>query len=75
MKRSADIKRLVLLPLAFASLAACAEQPAPPKPSDRIGTDEPKLCPADVKQCKDGSFVARDPENQCQFKPCPEDKH
>jgi len=30
-----------------------------------------KVCAADVKQCADGSFVSRDPTNDCQFKACP----
>lgn len=37
-------------------------------------SDEMKLCTADVKQCPDGSFVARDPAKNCQFKPCPGEK-
>ena len=57
-----------MLPLILASLAACAE-PAP-QPAAPVEA-EPKLCPADVQECADGSFVARDPENNCQFKPCP----
>lgn len=38
--------------------------------------DEEKMCAADVKKCTDGSFVSRDPENNCEFRPCPptEDK-
>lgn len=64
------MKRFIL-PLAFASLAACAADAPPPKPADRM-QGEPAFCPADVQECKDGSFVARDPENQCKFKPCPE---
>ena len=35
----------------------------------RLG--EPVFCTADVKECRDGSFVPRDPENGCAFKPCP----
>lgn len=30
----------------------------------------PKSCSKDVKVCKDGSFVSRDPVNGCEFKPC-----
>ena len=30
-----------------------------------------QLCTQDVKLCPDGSYVARDPENSCQFGPCP----
>lgn len=32
---------------------------------------EPILCPADAKACPDGSFVGRDPNNNCEFKLCP----
>lgn len=70
------MNRLLAL-LTFASLSACAEPqsaslpdaPPPPRlqPEDRV-------CPADVQECKDGSFVARDPQNHCKFKPCPEEK-
>ena len=34
--------------------------------------EDPVFCTADVKQCADGSFVSRDPENGCAFDPCPE---
>jgi len=33
--------------------------------------DGPYVCPADVKACPDGSFVSRDPKNDCKFKRCP----
>lgn len=29
------------------------------------------LCTDDVMQCPDGSFVSRDPNNNCEFFPCP----
>ena len=29
------------------------------------------VCTADVQQCPDGSYVSRDPANNCNFKPCP----
>ncbi|PIR23288.1 MAG: hypothetical protein COV44_03665 [Deltaproteobacteria bacterium CG11_big_fil_rev_8_21_14_0_20_45_16] len=29
------------------------------------------ICAADVEACADGSYVARDPKNQCKFKACP----
>ncbi|MFP4523884.1 MAG: hypothetical protein ACLFO2_01015 [Candidatus Woesearchaeota archaeon] len=32
--------------------------------------EDPLMCAADVKECPDGSFVPRDPENDCEFKPC-----
>jgi len=30
------------------------------------------VCTTDVKKCSDESYVARDPENDCQFKKCPD---
>jgi hypothetical protein len=30
------------------------------------------VCAQDVMDCPDGSFVARDPENNCEFPACPE---
>lgn len=29
-----------------------------------------KVCPADVKQCADGSVASRDPDHDCRFKEC-----
>lgn len=31
-----------------------------------------KVCANDVKECSDGSFVSRDPNNNCSFKQCPQ---
>lgn len=28
-------------------------------------------CTADAQACPDGTFVERDPQNNCEFKPCP----
>jgi len=39
--------------------------PPPPMP------DEVGLCPADVNQCTDGSYVSRNPARGCAFNPCP----
>ena len=33
--------------------------------------EECVVCPADVKQCYDCTFVSRDPTNDCQFEDCP----
>jgi hypothetical protein len=38
---------------------------------ERIKETTPVFCTADVMQCPDGSFVARDPSNGCEFRPCP----
>jgi hypothetical protein len=42
-----------------------AGPPPPAMPGDAI------VCPADVKQCADGSYVSRNPDNGCAFNPCP----
>lgn len=34
-------------------------------------SDDAIFCAADVQECPGGSFVARDPENDCAFKKCP----
>lgn len=44
-------------------------EPPPPPPLASEGI----VCPQDVKQCADGSFVARTGP-KCQFAACPEDK-
>jgi hypothetical protein len=41
---------------------------APPPPPLR---EDGIACPADVKQCPDGSFVSRNPASSCAFEPCP----
>jgi hypothetical protein len=40
--------------------------PPPPPMQEEAGS-----CAADVRQCADGSFVSRDPVNNCAFNPCP----
>lgn len=40
----------------------------------KIENQEAKFCSQDVKECFDGSFVKRDPENNCEFNKCPIDK-
>lgn len=42
-----------------------AAPPPPPMPGDDV------VCPADVKECPDGSYVSRDPARRCAFNPCP----
>ncbi|MHB1188066.1 hypothetical protein [Thiobacillus sp.] len=39
--------------------------PPPPMP------EEGGACPADVRQCPDGSFASRNPTKDCAFEPCP----
>src|SRR3989344_3218798 len=56
-------KFLVLAGLALAVLLAGCTQ-APP--------NGPVICTLDAKQCPDGSYVSRDPANNCEFFACPE---
>jgi hypothetical protein len=49
--------RLLILAAAFA-LCGCAEKP-------RIA------CTMEAKACPNGSYVGRDPQKNCEFRPCP----
>lgn len=73
------IRTIAIIMLASVFLAACAqemtvsdeEQPQvqeeiPDEDSERI------VCTADVMECPDGSYVSRDPDNNCEFMACPE---
>lgn len=61
---------------------APAPQPAisSPKPALPLRSEQDELergrvaCTADVKRCSDGSFVSRDPAQQCAFRACPASK-
>jgi hypothetical protein len=33
--------------------------------------DDMIMCPMDAKECDDGSYVSREPKNNCEFAPCP----
>merc|ERR1711937_1071813 len=39
--------------------------------SDDESEDVDIMCAADVQECSDGSFVSRDPSNDCEFPACP----
>ena len=62
---------LLALAAGCSAPAPKAKKPAPPGPPPPEMTSEPIVCPADVRQCRDGSFVARDPDNGCVFRRCP----
>jgi len=57
---------LQLPTLAGGNKAPQSEAPRPADDSEK----EQVFCSMDVKECPDGSFVARDPEQNCNFKPC-----
>ena len=75
--------RTLVAMLLLATLGACssggAEPVAPPKagklspyaPPPPPMPEEGIVCPADVMQCPDGSFVSRSPARGCAFDACP----
>ncbi len=46
-------------------------KPAPAGPPPPPMRDDPVVCAADVRQCPDGNFVSRNPDNGCAFDACP----
>ncbi len=46
--------------------AAAGEKKTAPESKSQV------FCPQDVRQCPDGSWVGRDPDNHCRFRPCPD---
>ena len=53
------------------AMASTPKGESPKQTLDRVKKDvEAKFCATDVMQCPDGSFVARDPESDCAFRPC-----
>jgi hypothetical protein len=42
-----------------------------PTPEHYDNPKEPLACTMEAMQCPDGSYVGRDSENNCEFKPCP----
>ncbi len=58
------MKYIALILVAMLALTACETSEDRPAP-------EPKFCTQDAKECPDGSFVSRDSDNNCEFKPCP----
>jgi hypothetical protein len=74
------VTRALVAGVLLLTLAACNAGPAPtrtrelpPAPPPPTIADDLGACAADVRQCPDGSFVARDPARRCAFAPCPGD--
>jgi hypothetical protein len=71
--------RTLAVTLLLFTLGACGSvgaQPVsgkalPPAPPPPPMSDEPLVCPTDVKQCPGGRFVSRNPANECVFDACP----
>ncbi|MBS3109792.1 hypothetical protein J4227_04660 [Candidatus Woesearchaeota archaeon] len=54
------MKTAIFLLALIIVLSGCVKQP------------EQVVCTEDARECPDGSFVIRDPNNNCEFYPCPE---
>jgi hypothetical protein len=71
--------RTLVAMLLLATLGACSPLPAQPAagklspyaPPPPPMPEEGIVCPADVMQCPDGSFVSRSPARGCAFDACP----
>jgi hypothetical protein len=71
--------RTLALAMLLFTLGACSSVGAQPTPGKALPpappppplSAEPVVCPADVKQCPDGRFVGRNPDNGCTFDACP----
>ncbi len=61
---------LVFIPLAIV-LAACTQQKESNQETLEINDNDQIFCAQDAKECPDGTFVGRDPKNNCEFEPCP----
>ena len=55
-----------MLFLIFALTISCSQTEFTKEELEQI------VCTADVYECPDGSFVGRDPMNNCEFKECEE---
>ena len=72
------MSRALIAAAALALAAGCStpapktKKPSPPGPPPPEMSSEPIVCTPDVQACSDGSFVARDPDNGCVFRPCPD---
>ncbi|MBD3209223.1 hypothetical protein GF367_02285 [Candidatus Woesearchaeota archaeon] len=60
------MRRPVLLFVVLLLLVGCDDF----KPAEKPDLDNVTLCSAEVMVCPDGSYVSRDPEHNCDFKPC-----
>ena len=81
--RALGITLLMLALTGCGSASEAARQPAPAQdavssvpaapvpPPPPIPEEDAIVCPADVKLCADGSYVARSPAKRCEFDPCP----
>ena len=69
------MKTIILLIIIMTFVASCNQKEQNTTPVQTIKTKAQiksiKSCTADVKECADGSYIGRDPENNCKFEKCP----
>mmetsp|Transcript_13462 Transcript_13462/g.29813 ORF Transcript_13462/g.29813 Transcript_13462/m.29813 type:complete len:512 (-) Transcript_13462:1464-2999(-) len=61
------------IPSPSPSVTPSSNPSAKPKPKPTEPTDQ-LFCTQDAMECPDGSFVGRDPANDCNFMPCPDEE-
>jgi hypothetical protein len=62
--------KLLISAFILLALTAC-KKPIASQPSTNI-QDKITACTTEVKDCGDGKYVSRDPDQSCQFQSCPE---
>ena len=67
------IMNLITALSALSIIVGATASEAADHPSLRHVRSLQDACTQDVKECEDGSFVDRNPANDCEFNPCPED--
>ncbi len=68
--------KLIFIIICCLILTACPEKTEPKKKQAEQPNDINNVvgCSKELKTCPDGTGVARNPENECQFDACPEIK-
>jgi hypothetical protein len=69
-------KTFILMTFSLLTLTACNPETQKGGDSGHNNTDNSNMiaCTQDAKICPDGTGVGRDPTNNCEFKPCPNEK-
>lgn len=75
MIKALAVASLLALGACAAPTPSVASKPAPAGPPPPPMSEDARVCATDVKQCVDGRYVARDPDNGCAFARCPAEPH
>ncbi len=66
--KTGEVLLIIVALIGALVMNGCTSNPGDP------GAKEPILCPADMFKCPNGASVSRDPDNNCEFKVCPDKK-